>query len=87
MSTRTITKTVTFRRPFAMRGIDGMHPAGTYLVETDEELIEPLSFTAYRRLSTAIQLPQPAGRIGWVETHVIDPEALAASLAQDAVND
>jgi hypothetical protein len=87
MSMRTITKTVKFRRPFSMRGVDGTYPAGTYVVETDEVLIEPLSFTAYQRIATTIQLPQRSGRAGWVETHVIDPEALAASLARDALNE
>lgn len=87
MSTRTITKTVKFRRPFSMDGIDGTFPAGTYVVETDEALIEALSFAAYRRISTSIQLPQRSGRAGWVETHIIDPEALAASLAKDALNE
>jgi hypothetical protein len=84
MLTRTITSTVTFARPFHVSGIDGMHPAGTYVVETDEELVEPLSFVAYRRVSTTIQLPPESGRTGCVETYVIDPAALTAALARDA---
>ena len=44
MDRRTSRRTVTFARPFSLRGIDGVQPAGTYVVETDEELIQGLSF-------------------------------------------
>ena len=84
MLTRTITTTVSFARPFHVSGIAGMQPAGRYIVETDEELIEALSFVAYRRVSTTIQLPPESGRTSCTETHVIDPAALEAALARDA---
>jgi len=84
MLTRTITSTVSFVRPFHVSGIDGVHPAGTYSVETHEELVEPLSFVAYRRISTTIQLPPESAGAGRVETHVIEPAALDAALARDA---
>ena len=44
MNRCTSRRTVTFARPFSLRGIDGVRPAGTYTVETEEELIEGLSF-------------------------------------------
>ena len=37
MNRRTRRETVTFARPFSLRGIDGVQPAGTYTVETEEE--------------------------------------------------
>ena len=37
--------------------IDGVQPPGTYTVETEEELIEGLSFPAYRRKATVMLLP------------------------------
>ena len=46
---RTSRKRVTFRRPFSLSGIDEVQPAGTYMVETSEELIEGLSFPVWRR--------------------------------------
>jgi hypothetical protein len=49
-------KTVTFTRPFNLTGIDGVQPAGAYEVFTDEELIDDLSFVAYRRVATAMHL-------------------------------
>ncbi len=84
MSTRTTNRTVSFTRPFLMSGIGGVCPAGTYVIETDEELLEPLSFVAYRRMSTSIQVPRQLGR---TETYVIDPEALEAALAKDAAGE
>ncbi len=56
MLTRTTHKDVTFKRPFSLAGGDEVFPAGVYATETDEELIEGLSFVAYRRLSTIIHL-------------------------------
>ena len=47
MDRRTSREAVTFARPFTLRGIDGEQPAGTYLVETDAELIPGLSFIAW----------------------------------------
>jgi hypothetical protein len=41
---RTLSKTVTFSKPFLLKGIGRMLPAGTYRVVTDEELIEGVSF-------------------------------------------
>ena len=84
MNPRTSRKTVTFARPFSLRGIDGVQPAGTYTVETDEELIEGLSFAAYRRVATVMFLPsQPGGTIlGQIAT--IDPLELQAAQARDA---
>jgi hypothetical protein len=43
MTVRTTSKTVTFRHPFNLTGTDEVQPAGTYTVETDEELLQPAS--------------------------------------------
>jgi hypothetical protein len=61
MTIRTSTKTVTFRRPFWLKGVDRLLPPADYRVVTDEELIEGLSFSAYHRVSTAIFVPAPSG--------------------------
>jgi hypothetical protein len=82
MTMRTTTKTVTFHRPFYLKGIDRLLPPASYRVVTDEELIEGLSFPAYRRMSTAIFVPAPSGSA--VEMASIDPSDLQAALEQDA---
>ncbi len=51
MSGRAREKIVTFNRPFLLKGIDRVLPAGQYRVTTDEELIESLSFPVYRRVA------------------------------------
>ena len=50
MTTRTHRENVVFKQPFVLKGIDRILPSGDYLVVTDEELIEGLSFPAYRRV-------------------------------------
>ena len=49
MTVRTTSRTVTFMHPFNLSGVDEVQPAGTYTVETDEELLQTLSVPAYRR--------------------------------------
>ncbi|HET8727573.1 MAG TPA: hypothetical protein VFO41_08705 [Alphaproteobacteria bacterium] len=84
MTTRTSSRTVTFTRPFSLSGVDGVQPAGTYVVETDEERLDGLSFPAYRRVATVIYLAPPAGRPGTSEIAAIDPAELEAALERDA---
>jgi hypothetical protein len=82
MTMRSTSKTVTFLHPFCLKGVDRGLPAGDYLVVTEEELIEGLSFPAYRRVSTVIFVPAPSGSA--VEMVTIEPADLAAALERDA---
>ncbi len=82
--TRTHRNTVTFTRPFRIGGIDWLQPPGTYPIETDEELIEDLSFTAYRRTAMFIILPGQAGSGILTQTVKIEPAELEAAKARDA---
>jgi hypothetical protein len=62
MTVRSRRETVTFKHPFRIRGIDRLLPAGAYEVITDEEMIEGLSFPAFRRVATMIMVPVAASR-------------------------
>jgi hypothetical protein len=84
MTIRTSTKTVTFRRPFWLKGVDRLLPPADYRVVTDEELIEGLSFSAYHRVSTAIFVPAPSGSA--IEMVTIDPLDLEVALERDAAS-
>jgi hypothetical protein len=62
MTIRSRRETVTFKHPFRIRGVDRVLPAGSYEVITDEEMIEGLSFAAFRRVATMIEVPAEVGR-------------------------
>ena len=57
MTIRSRRETITFQHPIRIKGIDRSLPAGDYEVITDEEMIEGLSFAAYRRVATMIVVP------------------------------
>lgn len=84
MTVRTSRKSVTFRRPFSLSGVGEVQPAGTYAVETNEELVEGVSFPAWRRTSTVLLLRRP-GAIGIGEDVEIDPQELQAVQDSDAL--
>jgi len=84
MIARTLSKTVVFTRPFLLKGIERILPAGDYLVVTDEGLIEGLSFAVYRRISTMIFVPAQSHPTSSVEMVTIDPIDLQAAQDRDA---
>jgi hypothetical protein len=67
-------------------GLGELHPAGSYPIETDEELVEGISFPVFRRTMTTMQLIADPQRQGIVETVAIDPQHLDAALARDIEN-
>jgi len=84
MATRTISTTVSFAGRFTLAGVDGEQPPGNYLVETDEETIDALSFAAYHRVATYFMLPA-VGVSGAMKQMVpIQPADLAIALEADA---
>ncbi len=80
---RTIIKQITFGHPFRVAGLDEPQPAGTYTVEIEEELLQALSFTAWRRVYTVMRLPRKPDGPMVDQVVTIDPEALEASLSLD----
>jgi hypothetical protein len=82
MTMRTSNKTVTFARPFLLKGVDRTLPAGGYRVVTDEELIEELSFPVYRRVATMIFVPADSHSSS-VEMVSIDPRDLQEAQDRD----
>jgi len=82
MSTRTHRTTCCFTRPFMLRGVDHVLPAGTYEVVTEDELIDGLSFPVYRRLSTVMFVPGVSP--SRLEMVTIDPLDLTDAQERDA---
>lgn len=84
MLTRTTRTSVTFAHPFFLGDVEETLPAGTYDIDTEEELLEGLSFHAYRRVLTVVHLPADAGQPGIRRSLTTRPEDLDIALAQDA---
>lgn len=80
---RTTETMVTFRRPFMLAAVGAEQPAGTYRVETEEEQIPGLSFTAFRRTATLLHLPAVSTTGGTHQVVEIDPLAWADLVAAD----
>ena len=67
-----------FARSFSLTGLDGLQPAGTYTIETEEELLEGLSFPAYRRIGAVMLLPAKPGSMATGQVVAVDPVELDA---------
>ncbi len=83
MNSRSTRSTVTFAHPFRIAGYDDELPAGDYEVVVDEDLMEGLSFEAYRRTASYLLIGGKAGGRGPAEMRPIDPRDLEAALARD----
>jgi hypothetical protein len=84
MITRPGSNDVVFRAPFLLKGVDRVLPAGSYTVVTEDELIEGLSFPAYRRVSTVIMVPGPSSPGSWEMISITSADLLAAQERDDA---
>jgi len=83
MQDRITRRLVAFLHPFSLRGVEGERPAGTYAVETIEAPIDGLSFLAYRRVSTTIELPSGFAAMISRQVVEIDPLDLEAAEKRD----
>ncbi len=84
MTVRSRRETITFKHPFRIKGIDRLLAAGAYEVITDEEMIEGLSFAAFRRVATMIVVPAEGSRGSAVEMLSISSVALSDAQRIDA---
>ncbi len=80
---RTRHSTVHFDRPFALRGIEEIQPAGDYDIDQDEVLIDGISYIAYRSVATYIHLPARSSKLLTSQVLPIDRTELEAALRQD----
>jgi hypothetical protein len=66
--------------PFLLAELGEIQPAGDYVIETQEELLQGISFLAYQRVQTQIHLhPRP----GVMQKLTVDPKRLADALRRD----
>ncbi len=83
MSIRTTETTVTFRLPYTS-AVDGVRPAGTCRLVTDEEQMPGLSFVAFQRMTTTLHLPSSPSPGCKREVVNVDPAELVDALNADA---
>ncbi len=83
MSERVTSSTIEFRRPFRLSALDASQPAGTYRIDSYEELVEGLSFAAYRRIETLLHLH---GTEWPAQLVAVDPLELEEAQRRDATD-
>lgn len=83
MTTRTTQTTVRFSSAVLLPGLDEALPAGDYLVDHDEEVIEDLSRIAWRRTGAFIHVPAIGSRSLTRQMLPITPADLDAALEKD----
>ncbi len=64
MVVRSTRRIVRIEQPLSLRGCAQVLEPGNYTVETDDQLLEGLSFFAYQRIKTFIYLDRTLGRPG-----------------------
>ena len=83
MVARTTKSSVTFDKAFTLGDRDEVFPPGTYAIETEEELLEGLTFMAFRKTQISIVLPAGSGHSGSSRTLMFEPKLLDAALNRD----
>ncbi|SHJ80005.1 hypothetical protein SAMN04488012_1225 [Palleronia salina] len=83
MTMRSTRSTVTFFNPFSLPGYLGDLPAGEYEVLVEEELLQGLTFKAYRRTATYLTVRGRGIHAGRTEICAISKSDLEAALSRD----
>jgi len=83
LTVRTDRTTISFAHSFSLRDLEGVQPAGEYLVETDDEVIEGISRLAHRRVATLLTIPRIADSQSVSQRVSVDQIDLDAALMKD----
>jgi hypothetical protein len=81
---RTTEKEITFTQMFQLEALVEPQQAGTYRLIVDEELIEGLSFPAYKRVATHLEIPAIAIPTGKRQLLQVSYDDIYRALALDA---
>lgn len=74
---------MTFSNPFTLPGYPGKLPAGEYEVLVEEELLQGLSFEAYRRTATYLTVRGRGNHAGRTELRAISENDLIEAPSRD----
>lgn len=83
MNIRSSRKQVTFSHAFTLSGYSDELPAGDYEILVEEELLQGLSFEAYRRTSTYMMVEGKGSHAGRTEMRPVTEKDLEAALGRD----
>lgn len=84
MNTRSCTSAVVFNHPFSLAGSSKVLPAGRYEVLVEEEMIDGLSFPAFRETAAYLLIFGSTPGAGPKEMRATSTADLEAALARDA---
>ena len=84
MIERTTTSEITFAHPFALSSLVVPLQAGTYRLVVDEELIEGISYVAYRRVAAHLEIPAISVEAGTRQFLQVSADEIASALRNDA---
>jgi hypothetical protein len=79
MALRTTSASISFKAPFRLSALDDPLPAGTYEIETEEEIVEGNERTTYVRVATHLYLRTT----GKVQIIPVDPKELQSAHIAD----
>lgn len=83
MLTRSTRSQVTFSNDFTIGDSQRKFPAGTYEIVVEEELLQGLSFEAYRRTATYLMVRERGRNVGQTTMHMTTIEDLEHAIASD----
>lgn len=83
MSVRTTHSIAHFEAPFLLGGLGEAQPAGDYDIDHDEELIDGMSWLAWRRVATFIHLPARSVTGLVSQLVAVDHDELESALRRD----
>lgn len=84
MLEKTSERLIEFRHPFQIGALVTPLEAGTYRMTVEEELIEGLSFPAYRTVSSHLEIPAIGHALGRSQYLQVTVEEIDTALQQDA---
>jgi len=83
MQNHTKRSTIHLDNNFSLAGTDQVFPPGDYLVLEDQELIEGVSWLAYRRTATFVEVPAIGTAGSLTQRFKVDHDELIAMLELD----
>ncbi len=87
MLTRTVEEKITFSNPFKVPGQRQLVPAGVYRINIMQELLQGLSFIAYRRTAVALYIPDESSSSPSKERSIIyEPRDFEAMILKDKLD-